>query len=174
MRWHVLALFGFLLGLVQLFAGPQVPLPLPRVRGEFLFLVAFHAGMRCRRSHILPAFWLCGLMQDLFLGHHLGASVILYSLLAMVVAGLRGPMLEDHLPMRMGLVLVLVFLLGFVRPLVEEQVLAGIFSIPALRVALGCAVYTALLSPVTGWVLNTRWLRTWVPPATQYGLPPAS
>ncbi len=169
MRWTLFAVLLLFLGTVQMRLGPQVDLW--GLRGEFFFLLAFHSAIHApRRYHVPPAFWLCGLARDMFLGMHLGASTLLYTLAAIPVFILRRHVLKEHLLTRMGLVFALVFSLLLLRPLLEQQLLAGVFTAATLADSLRNAAFTALASPFFGMALEWPALAPWKEAPLDYGL----
>lgn len=155
-------------GFVQMaFRGAS---PVPDVRMEVLFLLAFHVGLHAPRSSVVPGFWLAGLIRDVFLGSHLGISTFAYTLIGMVVLGLRKRVLVDHLFTRIGFVFVCLFFLGLVRPFLEGGVTRGMWGAEAMWKAGGMALMTALASPFVGWFLRETRFRPWKETAHPYGV----
>ncbi len=174
MRWPVLFLLTFALGLVQMFARSWVSFPAQEVHLELLLLIAFHAALRTRKTYIFAVFWWCGFVQDLFLGQRLGAHALLYLLPALLVAQVHGRVVVRHLIARTGLVLGLALVVCVFRPVAELQATRDFFTIRFAQAVLASGLYTAALSPVVGWLLDASRLHPAREEEASYGLPGAA
>lgn len=145
-------------------------LPFPDVRIELLFLLGFHVGLHAPARAVVPGFWLAGLARDVFLGSHLGVSTIAYTVVGIIVLGLRRRVLVDHLFTRIGFVFACLFVMGMVRPFAEGGATRVLWGGDAISGVGGAAFLTALVSPFVGWFLRETRFRPWNEPAHHYGL----
>jgi rod shape-determining protein MreD len=169
MRLRVLLPLAVLIGLGQLLLRDETFLPFENLRAEWLFLLALHTAMHAPERHALPAFWWCGVMGDLFLGSRLGASTLLYSVLALAVTRGEKRLIQQSASLRMAIVLGAVLVINLARPFLEYG-LRFTFSRDSLQWLLASAAWTALLTPVAGLMLDCGWLRTWREAPADFGL----
>jgi cell shape-determining protein MreD len=170
MRWHILVIITSLVGMLQLTAGADLVIYSPAVRSELLFVLAYQTAMHCRKSHIIPVFWIAGLLQDLFLGAHLGSNVILFCGAGFAVSALRQRIVPENLPTRVAAVWALLMVMLLLRPILETRTIAPLFADGALTGIIASAVISAVIVPLAGLILSGDLLRPWRDEEIDYGL----
>ena len=174
MRWPIFFILTFTVGLAQMFLRPTLNFPAPGVELELLFLIGYCTAQNCRPTHIMVAFWWCGLMQDLFLGSHLGANTLLFILPAIAVASLRSLALQKHALTQAAVSFVLLLAILLPRPLVEYQALRIFMNPMFWKCLLASALYSSLMTPVVNFTMQTNLFRTWPRVERSFGLPEAN
>lgn len=173
MRLYVLVPLLLLLAGAQMVGQSLVDFPVDGMQVEVLFLVAFCTALSVRRSYVVPAFWLCGVMQDLFFGSRLGASALLYSLAGLAVLFLRGRFPEENFLARWGACALCLLVIVPVRPVLETGDPRMLVEPGGAVAMLATILFTVACGPVVRFCLQTPLLRTWRVDKPQYGLPGA-
>lgn len=172
MRLYVMIPFSLLLAVLHFLFSPHLQSPVEGVHLELLLLLAFCTAVESGRSYVIPAFWLCGVLRDLFLGERLGASTLLYVGVGLLLLALHNRALRDSAALRLGVLAGGVLLVQWIRPALEG---GGhlLLSPGILAGAASSAVVMVLLEPVARFALHTPLLRTWRMDKPTYGLPEA-
>lgn len=161
MRWRTFLPLPFLLGLAVLFARLSLSPGGARIQIEWHLVLAFCTALRTPPGHRIAAFWYCGFMYDLFLGHRLGASTLLYAFAALPVAGPLTHSVRERHSVAAAAVFGLTVFVQTLRVPLEQATVAPLLAWSAWREILLGAALTALVSPLALALLRHPWLRTW-------------
>lgn len=168
MRWLPFFFITLLTGVAQVGLGMIInPAYLPYMPC-LLLVIAFYSACEGDPAYILPTFWWCGFVQDLFLGVHLGSHILLYSLAAWPLFHLRIKTPRLQIFARLLILLTLVFATVVVAPFLDGT-FAARSALALLKTQAGVAGLTLLAAPGMGMFLDLRWLRTWRVPSPYYG-----
>jgi rod shape-determining protein MreD len=161
MRWYLVAIFAFLLTVIQtsLFVPGQLAFRMFDVyaRPDLLLLLALAVALCADPWEVFVTAWALGLVEDLgFLSDRspLGITALLFAVVAWAVSRIRDSLTTEHLRTQIVLAVLMVVCVRFPQQLLVFWLgpsNPGAFH--AVKQTLGDAVYSALLAPLLVWIL---------------------